>query len=653
MVYGFCSSANLSAWHKQRAVFNEVSAECRKLLTLDSRNYFSDLCSAVVDAFECDDMKQLYVSVARVLGAAKAKGNVQKHVRVNDAQGQPAQSLFEEKLAFREHFREVLGGTTCSFETLVAADRQVSSNRYDQVEVASLALCVPTVDDLALLYRTLIEGKGYGESRVCTDVYKLFPDIMARLQFPMVVKTYVRIQPPLQWKGGMLCELFKNKGSPSVCGNYRDILLADDSAKAVSKLIRQRLLPLAAKLVKRTQFGGGLNGGETAFAHLYVRLVIDWAINSSTSCSIIFLDVVAAFASMLRRIVFNYEDGDEAWLASLARAGFSDSDVQHVYDTLCNYDWVSHMTSDMQHAPRSAGLDFRLTEQFFTNSWITQEYIPNVVNITKGSSAGTPLADLIYSMAMSRVLTCLRSSMDLEGINSCMSAGAFQHDVVDVSFVDDVGIPCLSPADEILSKTGRVASCAFKVFQVFGMRLNFKPGKSEAILGFFGKGSSLAKRALTLQDDLIPICAGDDTHLRVVRSYQHLGTVTSVSMTMCEEVTKRNGMMRAETSRLCKAILRVPEIQVPKKIRVVQTYVLTKGTFQCGTWPGLPDSQDKRFHSCILGIYRNACGNYFSIVAMIQWTSLLFSMTTTSSTLMVFCVLAQFCVCAGCCFLSA
>ena len=83
-----------------------------------------------------------------------------------------------------------------------------------------------------------------------------------------------------------------------------NILLADDAGKAVGKLIRQRLLPHAVAISVNTQFGGGFNGGETAFAHLYLRLLIDAAACTSISCSIIFLDVVAAFAQMLRRIVF-------------------------------------------------------------------------------------------------------------------------------------------------------------------------------------------------------------------------------------------------------------------------------------------------------------------------------------------------------------
>jgi hypothetical protein len=81
-----------------------------------------------------------------------------------------------------------------------------------------------------------------------------FPEEMARIQFPLVLKSFVRVQPPLQWKGGMLCELCKMKGSPSSCGNYRDVMLADDAGKAVGKLIRQRLLPHAVALSVNTQF---------------------------------------------------------------------------------------------------------------------------------------------------------------------------------------------------------------------------------------------------------------------------------------------------------------------------------------------------------------------------------------------------------------
>ena len=65
----------------------------------------------------------------------------------------------------------------------------------------------------------------------------------------------MRIQPPLQWKGGVLCELFKGKGDPSAHGCYRDILLANDGRFVQLDEVGDALghvLPLADILIQVT-----------------------------------------------------------------------------------------------------------------------------------------------------------------------------------------------------------------------------------------------------------------------------------------------------------------------------------------------------------------------------------------------------------------
>ena len=167
--------------------------------------------------------------------------------------------------------------------------------------------------------------------------------------------------------------------------------MGDDAGKSISKLVRARLLPAACSLSVSGQLGGGMNGGETAFAHLYLRLIIDAAIQTRTSCTVLFFDVVAAFAQMLRRIVFDTSDGDEVWLASLAAEGFSNEDIKCIYDSICSIDWVKDMLSASNtDAPNSSiPLDYRYAEQSFVNSWVSQEHIPNIMAVTKGSGAGT------------------------------------------------------------------------------------------------------------------------------------------------------------------------------------------------------------------------------------------------------------------------
>ena len=43
-------------------------------------------------------------------------------------------------------------------------------------------------------------------------------------------------------------------------------------------------------------------------------------------------DACSAFATLLRRIVFDIDQGDEHWLNSLAKAGFTQEDITHIYD---------------------------------------------------------------------------------------------------------------------------------------------------------------------------------------------------------------------------------------------------------------------------------------------------------------------------------
>jgi len=256
-------------------------------------------------------------------------------------------------------------------------------------------------------------------------------------------------------------------------------------------------------------------------------------------------------------------------------------------------------------------MDHSIMQQLYTNSWVSQEYIPNVLNIVSGSAAGTPLADLVYGMCMARVLSLLRSSMHSDNLVSEIVIGSKRFEVNDVSFVDDVAMPIISEAKNLTAKIGAVADCAYGVFSSFGMALNFNPGKSEATVGLFGHDSRQARKHLFLAGNKIPISAGNFKSLNVVKCYQHVGTLSTISCDPREEVTKRIGIMRSDSRALCKRIMKVPSVPLKKKITVMQSFILTRGIFQCGTWPSISDVQYKRLHAAILKIYRDATGNSY------------------------------------------
>lgn len=382
-----------------------------------------------------------------------------------------SQSLFEEKIAFRRHFSSLLGGFTRTFATLVQEDRNVDSKRLETVQPDMLETSLPSEGSLCMMYRAMTPNKGFRESRVCTNVYKAFPEIMASIEFPLVVKSYTRIQPPSNGREGCWLSCSKIKDLPVCVMLIGTCFLLTTPENRLGSSLGGNSFPRLLFVSLDTQFVGGLNGGETAFAHLYVRLTAELCQQVNRSFACLFLDVVAAFAQMLRRIVFDIDQGDEQWLHKLSCSGFSQEDIDFMYHRICSYRFDEQFSNDTS-SPGNP-LDFKTCEPFFVNGWMSQEYLPNVIQVTRGSSAGTPLDDLTYSLAMSRVLDTFRLALEHCDLLSHVDVSEQRVALHEVSFVDDVAVPIVSTASDIIDKMSRTTECAVRIFTGYGLELIF------------------------------------------------------------------------------------------------------------------------------------------------------------------------------------
>jgi len=133
---------------------------------------------------------------------------------------------------------------------------------------------------------------------------------------------------------------------------------------------------MASSLLLQPQFGGGLNGGETAFAHIYVRAVCDAAKQDDLSCACLFIDVIAAFASMLTRIFCNIGEGDESWIHKFLSFGFSHADVDSIFKHVANHEWVDDRVHTCSNSRDSDRYNYSMAEQWYTRSWATQDGLP-------------------------------------------------------------------------------------------------------------------------------------------------------------------------------------------------------------------------------------------------------------------------------------
>ena len=252
---------------------------------------------------------------------------------------------------------------------------------------------------------------------------------------------------------------------------------------------------------------------------------------------------------------------------------------------------------------------YAYASEMYKNIWVSQECLPNVLEYHQGSAAGTPLADLVVSVAMSRVLHVLRSSLKSDGLSKVVQFNGLEFSPRDVSFVDDSAIPVIDSASSIQDSVCGIVHVAVSVFSMYGMVLNFQPGKSEGTIKHRGAGKVNAENSLAQNNCCLHI-PGNAEPCRIVRSYKHLGTKASADNCIYEEIALRAGIMKTESARLEKHVLRSCAMSVPRKVRVMKAYVLSKGTHHCGTWPSLNVSQYNRFHYSIVSIYRDISGHY-------------------------------------------
>ena len=256
-------------------------------------------------------------------------------------------------------------------------------------------------------YRLNKERKACGEDLQVPELLCRHADIVAHKLFPLRIKIVAKLSPPLQWRGGMVSELYKGKGCSSACSNYRDIMLADISSKNLGKLLRHKIIPGARAFIVHTQFGGGMNSGDSSKAHIYLRMLMEVGSLLNMSMSVVFLDIVAAFATMMRRIVFDIEGGDEKWLYSLHAAGFTEVEVKDIYSEVCR---------SLSSLFDCNTITFALAACMYQYTWASTEGLNTNLHTENGSAAGTPLADLMYVISISKVMLRLRSVLEAEGL---------------------------------------------------------------------------------------------------------------------------------------------------------------------------------------------------------------------------------------------
>ena len=163
---------------------------------------------------------------------------------------------------------------------------------------------IPTRAEFEDALRQLSSRKAPGYDGIGAELWKSDPSVASGRLYPLFLKSVARGYIPLQFRGGFLVPLYKNKGPADDAASYRGILLQNTAAKIFAKSWRMRLVSKFG-LSAPPMLCGCMKRRGVDSAHLAVRLHQNSAHVRQHASAIIFIDIKAAYYSVVKELFYD------------------------------------------------------------------------------------------------------------------------------------------------------------------------------------------------------------------------------------------------------------------------------------------------------------------------------------------------------------
>jgi hypothetical protein len=185
---------------------------------------------------------------------------------------------------------------------------------------------------------------------------------------------------------------------------------------------------------------------------------------------------------------------------------------------------------------------------------------------------------------------------------------------LNVLWCDDLVVPVVVHADDLLKKSRAAFIVIWNVFTMFGLMLNMLPGKTALLPAFNGKRSEHARRAFAAlpNSTLLCTCRGDNViGLPIANIYTHMGCRTVANASLLPEIACRHSTAQPVLRRLRTKFFRNTRVAIADKVNVASALMLSRELYGSGGYPTLTTAERERIHANMVAIYRTACGERF------------------------------------------
>ena len=470
---------------------------------------------------------------------------------------------------------------------------------------------LPSKFDFEQAMRSAKLGRACGNDGFPADILHCHAGAMSAAFYPVLLKTAYRLQEPIQFKGGTVRQIWKQKGAQHVCTSFRGILISSTVGKAVHSSFRQRCGPWLDQCASPLQIGGRRGFPVQMAAHA-AREYQSGFLRRGRCTAIVFLDLREAFHRVVRPLVHG---GD-----------LSDAHIAHVLQALhlppARLDDLRVYVRETSLLESSGASEWAsaMVREFQADSWLTIGQ--GLAVVEDGTRPGDALADVVFSFLFSAVLGRIREAIRDAGVEVCLPWHAdwyrqlygdgpppCEHLApVDVTWMDDLALLLTAPSPSAMLESVKIAAsilvdeclCAL-------LHPNLDRGKTEALVSLVGKGSQGVRGSLFRSDDpSIPLASRlwPSARLRLVPRYRHLGGILHWKGSLEPELKHRTAQAWAAFRKHRRLVFSSPAVTHREKALLFQSLVASTLFYGAGTWDCSQPSVVVKLRGTVLGMAR-------------------------------------------------
>ena len=463
---------------------------------------------------------------------------------------------------------------------------------------------LPSLADLAAGFASLQKGRAPGISGLVPEVYRSNPLMLAIHYFPVVCKIFLRDPAPFQWRGGASACVPKPGKPPTQHQGYRAIMLFECDNKAIQKAMRPQLLKAMDALGVPDQMGGRPRHtldmpSACVKAHLLALR------RMKKNGAVIFIDSAAAYYSIVKDVLVltPQQKADSQLLHKRAELLFDDLQLQAEFVNI-----VQSSAGELD-AAMSTELQRFLQQQLDTTWYVSRNNASHAFVAGSGTAPGSPLADVMFSLVFGRVLKRTAAFLKGKGMQATIVAEAAQGHGFTPTWADDVSILLqTSSVESIVPAVADTISYFLDELRQAGLKANFGPGKTEALLSINGQGARKMRQQLFCQE--CPAISfrqhGEAGSIRVTATYEYLGSLIQADGHALPSILHRRTLAREMFRPVKNRMLRNPALTVGEKTGLLRSRILTRFFYGSGLWTVGTKREQEAIDETVYGFYRSA-----------------------------------------------